>query len=69
MGEVKGRRVLVLCKKSFSTPSTVVPFMAAVIGFRFTSSLPSKQRACGDSRFSVFREQLSLGGNLRLGLR
>ena len=47
MGDVKGRRVLVEVKKSFSTPSTV-PFIAELIRFTFTSSLPKKQR--GGSR-------------------
>ena len=47
MGDVKGRRVLVEVKKSFSTPSTV-PFIAELIRFTFTSSLPNKQR--GGSR-------------------
>ena len=48
IGDVNGSRVLVVCKKSFNTPSTV-PFIAELIGcnFRFTSSL-SKHR--GGSR-------------------
>ena len=48
IGDVNGSRVLVVCKKSFNTPSTV-PFIAELIGcnLRFTSSL-SKHR--GGSR-------------------
>ena len=54
MGDVKGRRVLVLCKKSFSTPSTVVPFIAELLirCFTFTNSSlkPKTSKQRGGSR-------------------